>query len=79
MNLTETALIEFLQEQRQITGVSRDSALFSDGTIDSLGMIDLITFIEATEGVEIGLADVTLENFDTVARIYAFVREKVAA
>ncbi len=79
MRLTEGALLQFLQDQRQISGLEPDSALFSDGTIDSLGMIDLITFIEESEDLSIGHADVTLENFDSVSRIINFVRQKVAA
>ncbi len=79
MTLTEGALLQFLQSQRQIVGIEADSPLFSDGTIDSLGMIDLITFIESIEDMSIGHADITLENFDSVSRIISFVRQKVAA
>lgn len=76
MQLTETTLIEFLQDQRQIDGVGLDTVLFSDGTIDSVGMIDLITFIETVDNIEIAQADVTLENFDTVSQILSYVRSK---
>ncbi len=77
MRLTEAKLIEFLVEKRQLEGVTSDTALFSDGTIDSVGMIDLITFIENCDDFEVGQADVTLENFDTVGRILAYVATKV--
>jgi D-alanine--poly(phosphoribitol) ligase subunit 2 len=76
MQLTEMTLIEFLQDQRQIDGVGPDTVLFSDGTIDSVGMIDLITFIETVDNIEIAQADVTLENFDTVSQILSYVRSK---
>jgi acyl carrier protein len=36
-------------------------------------MIDLIVFIESEAGFEIAQEDVTMENFDTVTRILAFV------
>lgn len=77
MRLTEAMLMQFLADKRQLEGISGDTALFSDGTIDSVGMIELITFIENTDGFEVGQADVTLENFDTVALILAYVRSKV--
>ena len=77
MQLTQTSLIEFLAEQRQLDGVDAETVLFSDGTIDSVGMIDLITFIEASDNFDVAQSDVTLENFDTVSRIMTFVRSKV--
>lgn len=69
-------LIAFLQESRRLSDVDEDMSLFSDGTIDSVGMIDLITFIEDSTGIEVGQSDVTLENFDSIARIVAYVRSK---
>jgi acyl carrier protein len=77
MKLTEEKLIRFLQEKRHIEGIGPDTALFSDGTIDSVGMIELITYIETVDGFEVSQADVTLENFDTVALILDYVRSKV--
>lgn len=76
MGLTEEALIVFLQEHRQLPDIGPDTVLFSDGTIDSVVMIELINFIEAKGGIEVGQADVTLENFDTVSLIVNFVRAK---
>jgi len=77
MQLTQADLIAFLQEQRQLDGVGSETVLFSDGTIDSVGMIDLITFIEAFDNFDVAQSDVTLENFDTVSRIIGYVRSKV--
>jgi acyl carrier protein len=79
MKLTADRLIRFLEEKRQIEGIGPDTPLFSDGTIDSVGMIELITYIEATEGFEVAQADVTLENFDSIALILDYVRSKVGA
>jgi acyl carrier protein len=76
MELTEDTLIRFLQEHRQLPDIGPDTVLFSDGTIDSVVMIELINFIEAKGNIEVGQADVTLENFDTVSLIVDFVRSK---
>ncbi len=76
MNLNAQQLIDFLSESRKLTAVSETTALFSDGTIDSVGMIDLIAFIEQETGIEVGQADVTLDNFDSIERILAYVRGK---
>ena len=76
MNLNAQQLVDFLSESRKLTTVSETTALFSDGTIDSVGMIDLIAFIEEQAGIEVGQADVTLDNFDSIERILAYVRGK---
>ena len=76
MELTADQIIGFLTKTRNVPGLEEQTALFSDGTIDSVGMVELIVFLEAEAGIEVGQADVTLENFDTVARVLAFVRER---
>lgn len=75
MNLNAQQLIDFLSESRKLSA-TETTALFSDGTIDSVGMIDLIAFIEQETGIEVGQADVTLDNFDSIELILAYVRGK---
>lgn len=79
MNLNSRQLIDFLSESRRLAGVTESMPLFSDGTIDSVGMIDLIAFIEQETGIEVGQADVTLDNFDSIERILVYVRAKSGA
>jgi len=50
-----------------------DTELFSGGFIDSFTMASLLEFVEKNAGVEVAQSEVTLENFDTVSRIVAFV------
>jgi acyl carrier protein len=76
MHLNAQHLIDYLSESRKLTNVSEQMTLFSDGTVDSVGMIDLIAYIEQETGIEVGQADVTLENFDTIERILAYVQSK---
>lgn len=49
--------------------LGEDDPLFSSGLLDSVAMMSLITFIESSTGADVRPADVTLENFDTLARI----------
>lgn len=55
-----------------------DTMLFSSGLIDSFSMVDLIMFIEDTAGFCVHPAEVTLDNFDSVNRILAFVEARCA-
>ena len=55
-----------------------DTPLFSSGLIDSFSMVDLITFIEDAAGLRVHPVDVTLDNFDSIERILAFVTARSA-
>ena len=55
-----------------------DTLLFSSGLIDSFSMVDLIIFIEVTGGLRVHPTDVTLDNFDSIDRILAFVEAHCA-
>lgn len=66
-------LIEYLKSTLSSTSeLSHDTELFSSGALDSVSMLDLIAFVEETAGIQIRAEDVTLENFDTPARICRF-------
>jgi acyl carrier protein len=55
-----------------------DTMLFSSGLMDSFSMVDLIMFIEDTAGLRVHPVDVTLDNFDSIDRILAFVGARCA-
>jgi acyl carrier protein len=59
-----------------LTDVTDDSPLFSSSLVDSFSLVELITFIESEGAVKINAWDVTLDNFDSIDRILAFVRGK---
>lgn len=74
MNLTEEDIVSHLRDEQNIEEpIAGGTELFSSGLLDSVSMIGLIGFIEASTGTVIPPADVTLENFDTVDRILAYV------
>lgn len=74
--LTADTLATFLTELRPATTLGPDTSLFSDGTIDSIGLISLVEYLERTCGIEVGPTDVTMENFDTITRVIAYVNSK---
>jgi D-alanine--poly(phosphoribitol) ligase subunit 2 len=78
MALNEAQLVQYLRHKTGTEELDAKTSLFSDGTVDSVGMIDLIVFIESEAGIEIAQEDVTMENFDTVSRILAFVAGRTA-
>jgi acyl carrier protein len=73
MPLDQQTLITFLTDSLDVAdAVDPESELFSSGALDSVAMLSLIAFIEKAGGLAIRPEDVTLENFDTPARILRF-------
>jgi acyl carrier protein len=56
-----------------------DASLLREGIIDSLGVVELVTFLQSRFGVKVEQSEVRPENFDSVARLAAFVRRKQSA
>lgn len=73
-------LIAFISEDAGIepSEIGNDTLLFSEGFIDSFTMSSVLAFIEEQKGIQIEMSDVTLENFDSVSRILAFVDRQAA-
>lgn len=66
-------VIDYLQNDLAVDQeLDEQSPLFSTGLLDSVSMMNLILFIEQRSGAEVRPSDVTLDNFDTVARIVAY-------
>ena len=56
-----------------------DADLINGGLLDSLGLVELIMEIEHRFGVSVPLDTLDIDDFRTVDRIAAFVRENEAA
>jgi acyl carrier protein len=50
------------------------TSLLDSGILDSLGLLQLVVFLEERFGVTIGDADLIPENFDSVDSICAYLR-----
>lgn len=68
--VTTTELRSFIQQELSIDApLADDDLLFTSGLLDSVAMMNLITFLEEKTGSDVRPADVTLDNFDTLTRI----------
>lgn len=76
--LTREHLLEFLSSKTRadLSRVEDDTPLFSTGTVDSFAMVDLMFWLEKQTKARIGPDDVSIDNFDTVSRILAFVESR---
>lgn len=74
MAIDSAKIIEFLATDLNIEEtIEPETELFSSGLLDSVAMMNLITFIEQQARIEVHPNDVTLENFDSVQRITDYV------
>ena len=53
-----------------------DASLLREGVIDSLGVVELVAFVQTCFGVKVDQQDVIPDNFDSVTRLAAYVRSK---
>jgi acyl carrier protein len=73
----QNTLLTYVRDDLEIKDVGLNTPLFSSGLLDSVSMVGLLGFIEQASGMVIRTEDVTLENFDTPARILAFAQATV--
>ena len=58
--------------------ITPETDLLLTGLVDSLGVVQIVAWIEDRLGIEIEPVDVVLENFQTVDRMLAFVQRSRA-
>ena len=73
-------IIEFIKQNlfsgQSDTPLSADDDLLGSGLVDSMGMMQLITFIEEQFEFKIPFEDMTIENFMTVGDIERYLTER---
>jgi acyl carrier protein len=53
-----------------------DDPLLESGIVDSLGVLDIVSFIESDLGVIVEDEDLVRENFGSIRRIAAYIENK---
>jgi acyl carrier protein len=71
-------IAENLQYRATVGSLKETDSLLKAGLIDSVGVLELVAFLEASFAIEVSDADVLPENIDSVAGIVAFVQRKLA-
>lgn len=56
-----------------------DVSFMQEGIVDSLGVVELVEFVNKQFGIIVAQQEVTPDNFDSVTKLAAFVRAKQAA
>jgi len=74
---TTSKVKTFLAQQFPITkNVGNDEPLLGNGLIDSLGILEVVTFVEKEFGIVVSDEDLTPENFGSIHNLANFVHNK---
>jgi len=66
----------FIISSISITDLDDDDNLFESGIVNSLFAVQLMTFLEKTFAIEVGMDDLDIENFKSLNATTAFVLQK---
>jgi acyl carrier protein len=58
---------------------SDDASFLREGIIDSLGVMELVEFVQKSFGVIVAQNEVTPEHFDSITMLASFIRHKQEA
>jgi acyl carrier protein len=67
---------DFILRSIIIRKLDDDDNLFESGIVNSLFAVQLLTFIERTFAIEVGIDDMDVENFKSLNATTAFVLRK---
>ena len=74
----ERLVREFLANElgKDVTAVDAGDSLLEAGTLDSVGVLRLVAFLEQTYSIRVSDDDLMPDNFDTLAAISTFVENR---
>jgi acyl carrier protein len=54
-----------------------DDSFLQEGIVDSVGVLELVLFVEETFGLTVDDQEITPDNFDSVNKLAHYIRSKV--
>lgn len=82
MDDVKTRVKRYLQENfvgaGNVMDLADQASFIEIGMVDSTGILELITFIESTYGIQVADGEMVPENLDTLHNIERYVRSKLA-
>jgi methoxymalonate biosynthesis acyl carrier protein len=75
-NGIKQAIRSFILSSIAVPDLDDDADLFESGIVNSLFAVQLMTFIEKTFAMEMGMDDLDIENFKSLNATTAFVLRK---
>ena len=53
-----------------------DSSLLDEGIVDSMGVVQVVMFVQSNFGIRVEPNEITKSNFDSIRKLAAYIRGK---
>ena len=76
------AIREFIIENflfGEANGLEEETSFLENGIIDSTGILELVTYLEETFGIEVEDEELVPENLDSIANVVKYLTAKQAS
>jgi acyl carrier protein len=57
--------------------IADEDSFLETGVVDSMGVMELVAFVQSEFGVEVAQSEIVVENFDSIRKLANFVRRKL--
>jgi acyl carrier protein len=77
---TEQRIREFIVKNlyyAEDNPIADEDSFLETGVVDSMGVMELVAFVQSEFGVEVAQQEIVVENFDSVRKLANFVRKKL--
>jgi acyl carrier protein len=80
MNNVEEAIRTFIAEKILFSnngyGYADNASFLEEGIVDSMGIMELVMFVEETFGITVEDEELVPDNFDSVSKLAAYIRRR---
>lgn len=66
----------FIRDSFLVDEFGDEESFLASGIVDSLGILQLVSFVETEYGLSVPDTDLTPDNFDSVAKLAAYVERR---
>ncbi len=56
-----------------------EDSFLETGVVDSMGVMELVAFVQAEFGIQVAQQEIVVENFDSIQKLANFVRKRLPA
>jgi acyl carrier protein len=67
---------QFIRDSFLVDEFADDESFLGSALIDSLGILQLVSFVESRYAIAVADSDLTPDNFDSVAKLAAYVQRR---
>jgi acyl carrier protein len=57
--------------------IADEDSFLETGVVDSMGVMELVAFVQSGFGVDVAQHEIVVENFDSIRKLANFVRKKL--